>query len=237
MGDLELQRTVPWDAEPHCWDDVADDAMRTIYAAYARPLGIGARPAVLAIDLYRMVFAGDPVPPEQQQDRYPSSCGIYAHAALGPITELFATARGLGVPVVHVTGGRRRYSNSTNRQRIDAGADGWEFQPECAPLPGEVVVEKYRASGFYGTTLVSELVRRSIDTLIVVGESTSGCMRATTVDGYSNGFHMVVVEDGVFDRSWLNHCVNLFDLHHKYADVMSAGTVRGLLSGNQVPTG
>jgi isochorismate hydrolase len=65
----------------------------------------------------------------------------------------------------------------------------------------------------------------------VVGESTSGCMRATTVDGYSNGFHMVVVEDGVFDRSWLNHCINLFDLHHKYADVMTSTTVQGLLTG------
>jgi nicotinamidase-related amidase len=232
-----LEKTVPWDVEPHCWDDIADDAMRTIYKAYARPLGIGARPAVLAIDLYKMAFAGRPVPPEQQQDEYPSSCGIYAHNAIGPISELFSTARRLEVPVVHVTGGKLRYSGSTNRRTVDGADDGWEFQPECAPLPGEVIVEKYRASGFYGTTLVSELVRRQIDTLIVVGESTSGCMRATTVDGYSNGFHMVVVEDGVFDRSWLNHCVNLFDLHHKYADVMTSRTVQGLLAGQPAAIG
>lgn len=230
-----LQKTVPWDAEPHVWDDVADDAMRTIYQAYARPLGIRARPAVLAIDLYKMVFAGDAVPPEQQQDRFPSSCGIYAHNAIKPIASLFETARSLDVPVVHVTGGKLRYSGSTNRRVMNDSGDAWDFQPECAPLPGEVIVEKYRASGFYGTTLVSELVRRQIDTLIVVGESTSGCMRATTVDGYSNGFHMVVVEDGVFDRSWLNHCINLFDLHHKYADVMTSGTVQELLS-RQAPT-
>ena len=228
-----LEKTIAWDAEPHVWDDVADDAMRTIYQAYARPLGIGARPAVLAIDLYRMAFAGDPVPPEQQQDRYPSSCGIYAHDAIAPIASLFATVRSIGVPVVHVTGGKLRYSGSTNRRILDDGGDAWEFQPECAPEPGEVIVEKYRASGFYGTTLVSELVRRQIDTLVVVGESTSGCMRATTVDGYSNGFHMVVVEDGVFDRSWLSHCINLFDLHHKYADVMTSRTVQGLLTGRQ----
>ena len=88
-----LEKTIPWDAEPHVWDDIADDAMRTIYKAYERPLGIGARPAVLAIDLYKMVFAGDPVPPEQQQDRYPSSCGIYAHNAIEPIAALFDTAR------------------------------------------------------------------------------------------------------------------------------------------------
>ena len=226
-----LEKTIAWDAEPHVWDDVTDDAMRTIYRAYARPLGIGARPAVLAIDLYKMVFAGDPVPPEQQQDRYPSTCGIYAHNAIAPIASLFATARSADVPVVHVTGGKLRYSGSTNRRIMNDSGDAWDFQPECAPLPGEVIIEKYRASGFYGTTLVSELVRRQIDTLIVVGESTSGCMRATTVDGYSNGFHMVVVEDGVFDRSWLNHCINLFDLHHKYADVMTSKTVQGLLTG------
>ena len=55
---------------------------------------------------------------------------------------------------------------------------------------------------------------------MVCGESTSGCVRASTVDGYSNGYHMTVVEECVFDRSELSHKVNLFDLHHKYADVM-----------------
>ena len=232
-----LEKTIAWDAEPHVWDDVADDAMRTIYQAYSRRLGIGARPAVLAVHLYKMAFAGDPVPPEQQQDRYPSSCGIYAHDAIAPIASLFATARSIDVPVVHVTGGKLRHSRSTDRRIMDDSGDAWEFQPECAPLPGEVIVEKYRASGFHGTTLVSELVRRQIDTLVVVGESTSGCMRATTVDGYSNGFHMVVVEDGVFNRSWLTHCINLFDLHHEYADVMTSRTVQGLLTGRPATAG
>lgn len=107
--------------------------------------------------------------------------------------------------------------------------DRWEFYPPVAPLPGERIIEKERASSFYGTQLVAELVSRDINALIVAGESTSRCVRASVVDGYSNGFHMVLVEDGVFDRSWLNHQVNLFDLHHKYADVIDSRHVQQLL--------
>jgi nicotinamidase-related amidase len=59
----------------------------------------------------------------------------------------------------------------------------------------------------------------------VCGESTSGCVRASVVDAYSYGFHTVVVEEGCFDRSLLSHKVNLFDLHHKYADVMHVDEV------------
>ena len=64
-----------------------------------------------------------------------------------------------------------------------------------------------------------------VDSLIVCGESTSGCVRASVVEGYSYGYHMTVVEECTFDRSMLSHKVNLFDLHHKYADVMKVEEV------------
>ena len=67
---------------------------------------------------------------------------------------------------------------------------------------------------------MAHLTQLNVDTVIVFGESTSGCVRASTVDGYSFGFHMVMAEECCFDRSELSHKVNLFDLHHKYADVM-----------------
>ena len=82
------------------------------------------------------------------------------------------------------------------------------------------MVTKQRASAFYGTPLVAHLTQLGIKTLIVCGESTSGCVRASVVDAYSNGFHVVLVEECCFDRSELSHKVNLFDMHHKYADVM-----------------
>jgi maleamate amidohydrolase len=95
------------------------------------------------------------------------------------------------------------------------------YQPE----PGDVVIFKERASGFFGTPLVAHLTQLGIDSLIVCGESTSGCVRASCVDAYSLGYHVSIVEETVFDRSMLSHKVNLFDLHHKYADVMHVDQV------------
>ncbi|MGH6784613.1 MAG: isochorismatase family protein, partial [Sphingomicrobium sp.] len=91
---------------------------------------------------------------------------------------------------------------------------------EFKPQPGDVVIFKERASGFFGTPLVAHLTQLGVDSLIVCGESTSGCVRASCVDAYSLGYHVSIVEECVFDRSPLSHKVNLFDLHHKYADVM-----------------
>jgi nicotinamidase-related amidase len=225
-----LTETVEWTSLSHVWDDIVDEPMRTIYRAYERPLGIRARPAIIAIDLYNKVFAGGPNPPHELQANHPSSCGVYAHAALDPIKQLFCAARALRVPIMHITAsssGSRVVA--TNRKSDPGTASDHEFHPDLAPLPGEVIIEKERASAFHGTQIVSELVMRGIDTVVVVGESTSGCVRASVVDAYSHGFHVVVVEDGVFDRSWLNHQVNLFDLHHKYADVIPSESVVGLL--------
>ena len=96
----------------------------------------------------------------------------------------------------------------------------YAIKSEFKPQPGDVVITKQRASGFYGTPLMAHLTQLGIQTVIVCGESTSGCVRASSVDAYSNGFHVVVVEECCFDRSMLSHKVNLFDLHHKYVDVM-----------------
>ena len=73
--------------------------------------------------------------------------------------------------------------------------------------------------------MIAHLRRLGVESLIICGESTSGCVRASTVDAYSYGFHSVVVEECTYDRSMVNHKVNLFDLHHKYADVMHADEV------------
>ena len=99
------------------------------------------------------------------------------------------------------------------------------IRPEFKPQPGDVVITKQRASVFYGTPLMAHLTQLGIQTLIVCGESTSGCVRATAVDAYSNGFHVVLVEECCFDRSELSHKVNLFDMHHKYTDVMHVDEV------------
>jgi nicotinamidase-related amidase len=84
---------------------------------------------------------------------------------------------------------------------------------------------KDRAIGFYGTPVLTYLQMMGVESVIACGESTSGCVRATMVDGYSNGFHMSLVEECTFDCSNLLYKINLFDLHYKYADVMHVDEV------------
>ena len=96
---------------------------------------------------------------------------------------------------------------------------------EVAPIEGEVVLRKVAPSGFFGTPLAALLNDQRINTLVVAGESTSGCVRATVVDGRSYRFRMTVVEDCVFDRHEATHAINLFDMDQKYADVLSLDEV------------
>ena len=120
---------------------------------------------------------------------------------------------------------------STHRRMGKEAEELYHIKDELAPLPGELVIYKERASGFFGTPLIAHLRKIGADSLIICGESTSGCVRASTVDAYSYGFHNVVVEECTYDRSMLSHKVNLFDLHHKYADVMHLDEVIEHLAG------
>ena len=94
-----------------------------------------------------------------------------------------------------------------------------------SPRPEDVVFRKERPSAFFGTPLIAHLNQRRIDSLIVCGESTSGCVRASVLEAHMFGLHVSVVEECVFDRAELTHKVNLFDMHHKYADVMKLDVV------------
>lgn len=105
------------------------------------------------------------------------------------------------------------------RARKDPMAD--KIVAEIMPLPDEVVVEKRYPSGFLGTPLLSFLNALHVDTLLVVGFTTSGCVRATVVDGFSYNYNVVVVEDCTGDRFEISHNVSLFDMDLKYADVVS----------------
>lgn len=210
--------------EQHVWDDVIDDDTRAIYGPYGRKRWIGERPAVIAIDLYNFVFEGGPRPVRELLDRYPSACGKAAWDAIAPIQRLLALGRERGLPIAYSTGEARPETDvtvrSTQRGSRRANAHDYTIKDEFAPQPGDIVVRKQRASAFFGTPLIAQLVQRGIDTLIFCGESTSGCVRASAVDAYSYGFHIVIVEECTFDRSPISHKVNLFDLHQKYADVM-----------------
>jgi maleamate amidohydrolase len=211
--------------EDHCWKDLVPADILEIYSHYKRDTFIGPDPALVAIDLYELAYEGGAKPVAELAKTYPSSCGEAAHAAIPATQRLFAGARAAGLPVFYTTSDTRAFSkpgniNATRRNKIRMDDAAYEIRPEFAPRPGDVVITKQRASAFFGTPLQAHLQQLGVRTVVICGESTSGCVRASAVDAYSLGFHVVLVEECCFDRSWLSHKVNLFDLHHKYADVM-----------------
>jgi nicotinamidase-related amidase len=221
------------DFEDYCWKDIVDDEILEIYQAYHRKLYVGKNPAILAIDLYNKAYLGGNKPVREVNKLHSGSCGENAWKAIEPTQKLFAAARRAGVPVIYTT---RHVDTqgvqSTNRNFGGKLADDtYDIKEELKPEAGELVIYKERASAFFGTPLVAHLRMMGIDSLIICGESTSGCVRASTVDAYSNAFHNVLVEECTYDRSMLSHKVNLFDLHHKYADVMHIEDVLAHLDG------
>lgn len=224
--------------EEHCWKHLYSEEIYQIYDPYKRETELRGRCAVLMIDLYNLCYRGGNKPIGELVDKYPSSCGEFAWNALPPTKALLAAARSAEVPIIYSTKDDRNKNslvnvNATNRKRKGVNdSDSFDIHPELAPAAQDIIVFKERASCFFGTPLVTYLKKLNIETLIVCGESTSGCVRATVLDSYSYGFHTVISEQCVFDRNYTSHQCNLFDLHHKYADVMDAKEIMAGLAVN-----
>jgi nicotinamidase-related amidase len=212
-----------------------------------RRVGFGKSPALVLIDVYRGVFGDQPQPLLEAVKTWPGSCGLAAWEALPHLQRLLALARELGLPVVHITGledsgmpgwGEAAHSGvgrgvSTPERRRGR----YDIMPQVAPIAAEVMLRKTCPSAFNGTPLLAHLNYLGVDTLIVGGESTSGCVRASVVDGCSYRFKVIVVEECVFDRHQATHAMNLFDMHQKYADVLPLAEVEAHLRGASVPNG
>jgi maleamate amidohydrolase len=224
------------DFEDHCWKDIIPPEIFDIYEQYRRKTFVGPRTALLAIDLYELAYQGGAKPVHEVAKTHPSSCGIRAWNAIEPTQRLFTAARAAGLPVFYSTGDARGASKPnlikvTHRTGATPGESEFAIRREFAPQPGDVIITKQRASAFYGTPLAAHLTQLGVQSLIVVGESTSGCVRASVVDAFSHGYHVTIAEECCFDRSEISHKVNLFDMHHKYADVMTAREVIAHLEG------
>jgi maleamate amidohydrolase len=173
-------------------------------------------PALVIVDCQRLFTSGPQTAPATEQ-------------ALENIGALASECRARGVPVIHA---RTVFASPDElgvgwATKVPAmialapGSDAAAFDPRVAPRAGELVIEKRRASAFFGTELGTELEDRGIRTIVVVGLTTSGCVRATAVDAASNDFKAVVLDDCVADRTTSSHEVSLSDLDSRYADVMS----------------
>ena len=216
--------------ENHCWKDVVSPDVLELYKHYERDTYVGPAPALIAIDLYELAYQGGPLPVSEVAKAYPSSCGEYAHAAIPPTKKLLAAARAAGLPIFYSTGETRSNTQprrvvATNRRGVPHDPALFEIRADFQPQPDDVIIRKSRASAFFGTPLSAHLVQRGVQSVIMIGESTSGCLRASAVDAYSHGFHVTIAEECCYDRSLLSHQINLFDLHHKYAVVMSVEEV------------
>jgi nicotinamidase-related amidase len=178
------------------------------------------------VDLYRWVFGDQPQPLLEAIETWPGSCGTAGWEALPHIQALLGEARRLGVPVVHVTGfdGMPGWRDVPRRGTEDAAMAErrrrrYDIVDEVAPIAGEVVLRKVAPSGFWGTPLAGLLVGLGVDTVVVAGESTSGCVRATVVDAKSYRYKVLIPESCVFDRDEASHAINLYDIDQKYGDV------------------
>ncbi|MPZ61014.1 MAG: isochorismatase family protein [Propionibacteriales bacterium] len=207
------------------------DEDRTIYEAsgFGQSIGFGKAPALLIIDIQRRTVGSRRPVLEAIEHDYPTACGERAWRAIDNLVPLLERVRAAGWPVIFPCVAPKdagpRMEAATNPKLMDIRAVGYEFVDEVAPRDGDAVVPKHGPSGFFGTPLLRHLVGNRIDTLLIAGCTTSGCVRATTVDAFSANFRPIVVEDCVYDRAELSHQVGLFEMNAKYADVLPSDQV------------
>lgn len=197
---------------------------------FGRTMGFGQRPALIVVDLTKG-FTDSSRP-------FGSELGSQILATQA----LLKAARDRKLPVIFTS---VRYDDAElgdagvwalkqgGAASLSAFGNGHELDSRLQALPGESMIYKKYASAFFGTDLASRLVTSHVDTVLLTGTSTSGCVRATAVDASQYGFRPMVIREGVGDRSAPAHAQSLIDLHAKYADVVSLDSTLAYL--HQLP--
>ncbi len=226
------------------WDDFLTDRDVAVYqkAGYGQEAGFRDRPVLLVIDI-NYGFVG-----HEREDILTSiehtrnSCGHAGWDAMESLVPVLEAARSNGVPVVYTTSDPRyetitALSWGAKNNRVNEGrpssvpVERNQIPEMIAPRPGETVIYKKKPSAFFGTPLIQVLVALGANQVLCCGASTSGCVRATVIDAFSYNFRVAVIEECTFDRGEASHAINLFDMHQKYADVVSAERVIDYLAG------
>lgn len=179
----------------------------------------GARPAVLFIDFAQAYFDPDA----------PFYGGEGCRVAIENAARIAPVARALGVPTVFTevkyqpggADGGAFYAKVPALSCFDAGRETQKLAQPLSYADADIVITKQYPSGFFGTSLAATLHWLKVDTLLLTGVTTSGCVRATCIDAISHGFVTLVVEDAVGDRAEEPHRANLYDMSAKYADLIS----------------
>ena len=217
-------------------DEVTTNGMETQQSHYdnigfSDRTGFGSRPAILVIDMCRGITE-------------PGKMYIDMDAHIPCIAAILDAARRVGAPVIFTTVAYHADLSDAGMfgkkarlvQDFLYGSPLVDIDPRLPVLESDHLMVKKFPSAFYGTNLQSMLTGVGVDTTVVVGNSTSGCIRATVCDSVSGGFRTIVPEDCVADRAQLSHTVNLFDMDAKYADVVSSAAVVSYLDSLAGPS-
>ncbi|MEF8826479.1 MAG: isochorismatase family protein [Halapricum sp.] len=217
----------------HVWDELLTDLDARVISKSGYAEGgasswdsrdVGGTPSVLVIDMQRFIV-NDNVPILDAIENHQIAIGENAWAAMDEIASVIETARENNVPVAHTRVIPQAYD--------DPSHEDLAIVEEVAPEPGETIIDKSYSSAFYGTDLRTRLRRQGIDTLVIVGNTTSGCIRATVVDAQQHGFDVVVPQECVFDRIEASHKIALLDMWMKYASVMDRAAAESYLSADE----
>lgn len=226
------------------WVDVVPQSEREIYAkaGFGKSPRWDGKPALLIIDALWSFIGHQPVHVLEAINEYPTACGKSGWDGLSKIADALSFFRSANHLVVYVCadGRLRDIYGATTRTRTPAALDdkdAFAIPDMIAPLPGEAVVYKTKASAFFRTPLDVLLHKAGVDTLLIAGSTTSGCIRSSAVDAYSMGFETILLEDAIWDRSQFSHAVSLFDLSMKYASVTSVSDACSQLGKNHSEDG
>ena len=188
-------------------------------------VGFGPRPAVLVVDMTRAFT----------EDRFPLGCRAAGVPCAAAIRTLLEAVRPLGVPVLYTRydafaadaqwGRWLDKGTGAEPDSLMRGPEAHEIADAVKPAAGDIVVTKSKPSAFFGTPLASMLTYLGVDTVVVTGMVTSGCVRATVIDAFSHNYRVIVPLECVADRSPTSHQVNLFDMDMKCADVLPLADV------------
>jgi maleamate amidohydrolase len=184
-------------------------------------VGFGAAPAVVVVDYYL----------GSTDQESPLACNLDKPVA--ETVRILEAARAAQVPVIFTTveyGADLKEAGHflakvPSLKYLVAGSRWVELDPRLGRRPEEPVLKKHFASAFFGTDLAARLRALAVDTLIVAGYSTSGCVRATVVDALQNGFRAIIPAEAVADRAEPPHAASLFDMDAKYGDVVPVAAV------------
>lgn len=214
------------------WDDylTAQDQEVLAHSGYGRRSGFGMRPALFIIDVQYNFVGDEPAPILEAIKTYRTACGENGWVAARHIQRLMEICRARQLPIFYTVAAKRsddldygvtkgkNYRADEPTTRIDTHAT--EVLDMIKPGPKDFQVVKTAASALFGTGVMSQLNLMDVDTVIITGTTTSGCVRATAVDAAAYNFNVVVPEEAVFDRFEASHAMSLFDLNAKYADVI-----------------